>query len=155
MGASRIRKLFAKREKENVLYLLMKLIIGTRRDFSRNSERASTLNQLLVEMDGFNEDNNIMVFAATNLVSKLDPALTRSGRFDKKVYFDLPNKDERLKMYELYLDDDNLDYEDLATRSMGLSGADIANVSNQAKINAINNEHDEVTEEDLEKALDE
>ena len=157
VGASRIRKLFARaREKEKCIIFIDEIdAIGTRRDFSRNSERASTLNQLLVEMDGFNEDSNIMVFAATNLVSKLDPALTRSGRFDKKVYFDLPNKDERLKMYELYLDDDNLDYENLATRSMGLSGADIANVSNQAKINAINNEHDEVTEADLDEALDE
>jgi len=156
VGAARVRKLFENARKKDKCIIFIDEIdaIGAKRSFNQNSERASTLNQLLVEMDGFNEDSNIMVFAATNLVSKLDNALTRSGRFDKKIYFDLPNKEERHKMFKLYLDQ-NVDYDELAIRSMGLSGADIANVSNQAKINAINSEHEEVTADDIENALDE
>merc|ERR1711907_565324 len=91
--------------------------------------------------DGFKKASNIIVFVATNLVKTLDPALLRSGRFDKKVIFDEPNIDERQKMYELYLNSikvsDEVDFRDLARRSAGLTGADIANVSNQAKIIAI------------------
>ena len=79
-------------------------------------------------MDGFEERNNIMVFAATNLISFLDPALTRSGRFDKKVYFDLPNREERMEMYKLYLKDielpRRLSYETLSDITAGVSGAE-------------------------------
>ena len=90
-------------------------------------------------MDGFEEKNNIMVFAATNLIKFLDPALTRSGRFDKKVFFDLPNNEEREKLCKLYFDDmklprDVLLFLVLSERTAGLSGADIANIANQAKI---------------------
>ena len=140
---------------------------GVNRD---NSERDNTLNQLLVEMDGFKKASNIIVFAATNLVKTLDPALLRSGRFDKKVIFDEPNIDEREKMYKLYLSSikisDDVDFRDLARRSAGLTGADIANVSNQAKILAIRkvNEDDNqddkdeeitLTNDDLNTAIDE
>ena len=118
-------------------------------------------------MDGFKKASNIIVFAATNLVKTLDPALLRSGRFDKKVIFDEPNIDEREKMYKLYLNsvklDEDVDYRDLARRSAGLTGADIANVSNQAKIIAIRkvtdseNKDQEIilTNDDLNTAIDE
>ena len=135
--------------------------MGRQRGFDNNSERASTVNQLLVEMDGFDESTNIIVFAATNLVKILDSALTRSGRFDKKVYFDLPNKDERIEMYKLYFKDmkipRELSFEVLSDRTAGVSGADISNIANQSKINAIqnNNTEKELSEDDIQKAIDE
>ena len=106
VGASRVRKLFKKAKSHDKCIIFIDEIdaVGRIRGFDNNSERDSTLNQLLVEMDGFEEDTNVMVFAATNLVNKLDPALIRSGRLDKKVYFDPPNFKEK-EMYELYLKD--------------------------------------------------
>ncbi len=134
---------------------------GRKRGFDSNSERDSTLNQLLVEMDGFDVKDNIIVFAATNLVKNLDSALTRSGRFDKKVYFDPPNFKERKDLYKLYFEDvtlpSNLSYDILSERSAGLTGADIANVCNQAKINAIQAEqpNSTVRDNDIQQAIDE
>ena len=146
VGAARVRKLFenARSKKQCIIFIDEIDAVGRKRSGSGrdNSERDNTLNQLLVEMDGFKKASNIIVFAATNLVKTLDPALLRSGRFDKKVIFDEPNIDEREKMYKLYLNsvklDEDVDYRDLARRSAGLTGADIANVSNQAKIIAMN-----------------
>ena len=163
VGASRVRKLFKKAKSHDKCIIFIDEIdaVGRIRGFDNNSERDSTLNQLLVEMDGFEEDTNVMVFAATNLVNKLDPALIRSGRFDKKVYFDPPNFKERKEMYELYLKDMKLpiklSFEILSERSAGLTGADIANVCNQAKINAIQNKKEEskLTEENIQDAIDE
>ena len=126
-----------------------------------NSERSSTLNQLLVEMDGFDSGDNIIVFAATNMVKCLDRALTRSGRFDKKVFFDPPNVKEREKMYELYLKNmklpDTLSLFSLSERSAGMTGADIANIANQAKINAIQGGRvgGALSEKDIQDAIDE
>lgn len=163
VGASRVRSLFkkAKDEKECIIFIDEIDAVGRQRGFDNNSERASTVNQLLVEMDGFDETNNIIVFAATNLVKILDSALTRSGRFDKKVYFDLPNKEERIEMYKLYFNDmilpEKLSFEVLSDRTAGVSGADIANIANQSKINAIqnNNTAKKLTEDDIQKAIDE
>jgi AFG3 family protein len=163
VGASRVRKLFARaRSKKKCIIFIDEIdAVGGHRGRDSNSERDSTLNQLLVEMDGFTESDNIMVFAATNLVKRLDSALTRSGRFDKKVYFDPPNLKERKAMFELYLDDvtiqDNLSFSILAERSAGLTGADIASICNQTKINAIqeNRQTGNVTEDDIQKAIDE
>ena len=163
VGASRVRSLFkkAKDEKECIIFIDEIDAVGRQRGFDNNSERASTVNQLLVEMDGFDETNNIIVFAATNLVKILDSALTRSGRFDKKVYFDLPNKDERIEMYKLYFNNmilpEKLSFEVLSDRTAGVSGADIANIANQSKINAIqnNNTVKKLTEDDIQKAIDE
>ena len=112
-------------------------------------------------MDGFNETNNIIIFAATNLVKVLDPALVGCGRFDKKVYFDLPNQNERIEMYKLYLKDmklpKRLSYNVLAERTAGVSGADIANIANQSKINAIqnNNNPNTLKEKHIQTAIDE
>ena len=163
VGAGRVRSLFKKAKEQGKCIIFIDEIdaVGRQRGFDNNSERASTVNQLLVEMDGFDESTDIIVFAATNLVKILDPALTRSGRFDKKVYFDLPNKDERIQMYELYLKNmilpANLSFETLADRTAGVSGADIANIANQSKINAIRNGDivNKITEEDIQKAIDE
>jgi len=163
VGAKRVRELFAKAKgKKNCIIFIDEIdAVGTKRELGNNSERASTVNQLLTEMDGFEEKNNIMVFAATNLVKFLDPALTRSGRFDKKVYFDLPNNDERKQLCELYLKNIKLpkriSYTVIAERTAGLSGADIANIANQAKILAIqnNNEKNTLREIDIQSAIDE
>ena len=163
VGASRVRKLFerAKRKKKCIIFIDEIDAVGTKRGIDRNSERDSTLNQLLVEMDGFEVTDNIMVFAATNLVKNLDSALTRSGRFDKKVYFDPPNFKERKEMFKLYLADiklpRHLSFEILSERGAGLTGADIANICNQAKINAIqgNQSASTVREQDIQEAIDE
>ncbi len=143
VGASRIRSLFkeAKSHEKCIVFIDELDAIGSKRGNSNNSERDTTLNQLLVEMDGFQTNENIMVFAATNFVSNLDKALTRSGRFDKKVYFDPPNPKEREKLFENNLKNikipRSLPLKELAKRSAGLTGADIANICNLAKINAI------------------
>jgi len=160
VGASRVRKLFAKAKSHKRCIIFIDEIdaVGKRRGKDGNSEREQTLNQLLVEMDGFSEDTDIMVFAATNLVRDLDPALMRSGRFDKKIYFDPPNKEERIQLFKLYLDTKftkNIDHKFLAELTSGLTGADIANVANQSKINAIQKENNEVEVEDIKKAIDE
>ncbi len=163
VGASRVRNLFdrAKKHKKCIIFIDEIDAIGSKRGRDNNSERDTTLNQLLVEMDGFDMDENIMVFAATNLLKKLDPALTRSGRFDKKIYFDPPNFKERKELFKLYLEDIKLPnyitYENLSERGAGLTGADIANVCNQAKINAIQGNQEILTirEEDLQEAIDE
>lgn len=162
VGAARVRKLFARaRSHKNGCLIFIDEIdaIGKKRstDNSSSSERDNTLNQLLVEIDGFGDDDNILVFGATNLVKNLDSALTRSGRFDKKVYFDPPNKEERQKLFKLYLNEislnDEICFEKLAELTSGLNGADIANICNQSKINAIQkyiklNEKDDTSSED-------
>jgi len=163
VGASRVRKLFAnaKKNKKCIIFIDEIDAVGCKRGVDRNGERDSTLNQLLVEMDGFDVTDNIIVFAATNLVKNLDSALTRSGRFDKKVYFDPPNFKERKELYKLYFEDitlpTNLSYDILSERSAGLTGADIANVCNQAKINAIQAEqpNSTVRDSDIQQAIDE
>ncbi len=160
VGAARVRNLFTEaRKKESCIIFIDEIdAVGRARDFDNNSERASTVNQLLTEMDGFSRDDNIIIFAATNLVSTLDPALLRSGRFDKKVYFDLPNINERELMFERMLQDTkvhNLNFASLAERSAGLSGADIANVVNQAKINAIQDDYKSISDDCIQEALDE
>lgn len=163
VGASRVRKLFERARKHDKCVIFIDEIdaIGGRRGFDSNSERDSTLNQLLVEMDGFDESESIIVFAATNLVRNLDAALTRSGRFDKKVYFDPPNAAERAEMFEMYLEgmqlSRGLSFGVLAERTAGLTGADIANVCNISKINAIQERQQEssLTEENIQDAIDE
>ena len=163
VGAKRVRDLFSKaKEKKKCIIFIDEIdAVGKQRGLGHNSERDTTVNQLLVEMDGFDETTNIIVFAATNLVKTLDSALTRSGRFDKKVYFDLPNIDEREELHKLYFKNMKLPrricYKNLAERTAGLSGADIANIANQAKINGIqnNNEENTITELDIQTAIDE
>ena len=163
VGAKRVRELFAKAKgkKHCIIFIDEIDAVGTKRELTNNSERATTVNQLLTEMDGFEEKNNIIVFAATNLIKFLDPALTRSGRFDKKVFFDLPNYEERQKICELYLKNmklpRSLSFKILSERTAGLSGADIANIANQAKIHAIqnNNEINILKEDDIQAAIDE
>jgi len=163
VGASRVRQLFkkARSHSEGCIIFIDEIdAVGRKRvnGDGGDSERDSTLNQLLVEIDGFGKDDNIMVFGATNLVKNLDQALLRSGRFDKKVYFDPPNKDERVKIFNLYLKDvenDNVCKYKLAELTSSLTGADIANICNQAKINAIQESRNSISMNNVQKAIDE
>lgn len=163
VGASRIRELFEKAKKYEKCIIFIDEIdaVGKKRGYDNNSERDNTLNQLLVEMDGFDDNDNIMVFAATNMIRKLDNALTRSGRFDKKIYFDPPNFKERKQLFQLYLKNiaysQSLTLDILAERTAGLTGADIASACNQAKINAIQNNKKicSLNESDIQNAIDE
>lgn len=163
VGAKRVRSLFseAKEQKRCIIFIDEIDAIGSRRNISDNSERASTLNQILVEMDGFDISDGIIIFAATNMVKYLDPALVRSGRFDKKIFFDPPNFLERKQMFKLYLNGvtlaRKLSFDILSERTAGLVGADIANITNQAKLNAIQRGAKTVrlTLEDMQIAIDE
>jgi len=163
VGAARVRDLFkdAKKHEKCIIFIDELDAVGSKRNTDQNSEQSSTLNQLLVEMDGFDDVANIMIFAATNLIRCLDPALLRSGRFDKKIYFDLPNFSERKEMFELYLTEidlpRNLSHAVLSDRTAGMTGADIANITNQAKINAIQRGQKGVLllEKDIQFAIDE
>ena len=170
VGASRVRSLFSKaRSKKKCIIFIDEIdAIGKKRTGlgGGDSERDNTLNQLLVEMDGFKETSNVIVFAATNFSNNLDTALTRSGRFDKKIYFDPPNKKERVELYKMYLTDknnnqlelpDNISFNNLSDRSAGLTGADIANICNQSKINLIKRNPNKyiLTYNDIQEAIDE
>ncbi len=164
VGASRVRQLFKKARKnpEGCIIFIDEIdAVGKKRNGSGNggdSERDSTLNQLLVEIDGFGKDDNIIVFGATNLIRNLDPALLRSGRFDKKVYFDPPNKEERIKMFDLYLKtvpNENINYEKIGELTSMLTGADIANICNQSKINAIQKNKEKIDMDHIQTAIDE
>ena len=163
VGASRVRKLFEKaRGLEKCIIFIDEIdAVGGHRNKDNNSERANTLNQLLVEMDGFDETSNIMIFAATNLIKFLDPALLRSGRFDKKVFFDPPNFSERKDIFKLYMSGvslpENISHSILSERTAGMTGADIANITNQAKMNAIQRgeKNIKLLESDIQTAIDE
>jgi cell division protease FtsH len=163
VGAARVRKLFSKaRELEKCIIFIDEIdAVGSKRNIGNNSEKANTLNQLLVEMDGFDDTSNIMIFAATNLIKFLDPALLRSGRFDKKIFFDPPNFIERKEIFKLYMEDvklpNNISHSVLSERTAGMTGADIANITNQAKMNAIQRKETDIklTEKDIQIAIDE
>ncbi len=174
LGSKRIRDLFkkAKSKKSAIIFIDEIDSIGRKRSFNNNNERDSTLNSLLVEMDGFDENDNILVIGSTNMVSSLDPALLRSGRFDKKIIFDKPNINERELLFKLYLNKIKLDFNfkqdyknniyKLARLTANLTGADIQNICNQSiglflkrNKNILDNENEKgVTISDLFKSID-
>ena len=129
--------------------------------FGGNSERENTLNQLLTEMDGFDSNKNVITFAATNRPELLDPALLRPGRFDRKILVDLPTRKDRRDLFNYYLQKLNLDRNLISNISElssnltpGFSGADIANVVNEAGIIAVRNKKNIVEEIDIKNAID-
>jgi len=178
MGPKRVRELFEIARKNTPCIIFIDEIdaIGSRREGNLNhSEKTNTLNKLLQEMDGFNVNEDIMILAATNMVNALDKALIRSGRFDKQIFFDPPNIDERKDMFKLYLGQIKLDssfsetnevkeenLDKLSRMTAGLTGADIRNVCKEATrtfMNRINVNSPEfknsgVTYEDLNKSID-
>nr|WP_314493815.1 ATP-dependent zinc metalloprotease FtsH [uncultured Chryseobacterium sp.] len=164
VGASRVRDLFAQAKAKSPAIIFIDEIdaIGRARgknNFSGgNDERENTLNQLLTEMDGFGTDVNVIVMAATNRADILDKALMRAGRFDRSVYVDLPEMHERREIFDVHLKkiklDDTVDREFLAKQTPGFSGADIANVCNEAALIAARNSHESVNKQDFLDAVD-
>ena len=123
-----------------------------------NDEREQTLNQILVEMDGFDERTNVIVIAATNRPDVLDPALLRPGRFDRRVILDLPDVKGREAILRVHLQGKptlpNVDVQTLAKQTHGFSGADLANLVNEGAILAARQDRDSTSMEDLEEAID-
>ena len=164
VGASRVRDLFrqAKEKAPCIIFIDEIDAVGRARGRSvmtgGNDERESTLNQLLTEMDGFGTNSGVIILAATNRVDILDKALLRAGRFDRQIHVDLPDLPERVAIFNVHLKplkyDENLDIELLARQTPGFSGADIANVCNEAALIAARHNHEKVVKQDFLDAVD-
>jgi cell division protease FtsH len=164
VGASRVRDLFkqAKDKSPAIIFIDEIDAIGRARGKSNfsgsNDERENTLNQLLTEMDGFGSNTNVIVLAATNRADVLDKALMRAGRFDRQIYVDLPDIRERKEIFEVHLKPlkkaKDLDTDFLSKQTPGFSGADIANVCNEAALIAARNNKKAVEKQDFLDAVD-
>lgn len=164
VGASRVRDLFkqAKEKAPCIIFIDEIDAIGRARgknpNMGSNDERENTLNQLLTEMDGFGTNSGVIVLAATNRADILDKALLRAGRFDRQIYVDLPDINDRKQIFKVHLRpikiDDSVDLDFLSRQTPGFSGADIANVCNEAALIAARNGKKVVTEGDFTSAID-
>ena len=164
VGASRVRDLFkqAKVKSPSIIFIDEIDAIGRARGRNNitgsNDERENTLNQLLTEMDGFGTDTNVIVIAATNRADVLDKALMRAGRFDRQIFVDLPDLNERKEIFQVHLKplkkSRTLDIDFLAKQTPGFSGADIANVCNEAALIAARNNKKSVGRQDFLDAVD-
>lgn len=153
VGAKRVRELFyqAKKQSPSIIFIDEIDAVGKARGEHRNDERETTLNQLLTEMDGFVDSSGVIVVGATNRVEILDSALLRSGRFDRRIYIDLPDFEERKKIIELYLRGKNhtVDIAEVAKQSVGFSGAALASLVNEASLNALRRDSGVITNDDF------
>lgn len=163
VGASRVRDLFSKAKKNAPCIIFIDEIdaVGRRRGSGTgggHDEREQTLNQILVEMDGFEQGTNVIVMAATNRPDVLDPALRRPGRFDRQVTMGLPERKDRLAILEVHLKDKptakDLKLDSLAKKTAGMSGADLANVANEAAILAARADRKSIINKDLDDAFE-
>ncbi|MDD2243428.1 MAG: ATP-dependent zinc metalloprotease FtsH [Dysgonamonadaceae bacterium] len=164
VGASRVRDLFktAKEKAPCIVFIDEIDAVGRARgknaNFGSNDERESTLNQLLTEMDGFGSNSGVIVLAATNRADILDKALLRAGRFDRQIYVELPDLNDRKEIFRVHLRpikiDDSVDVEFLARQTPGFSGADIANVCNEAALIAARSKKKFVQKVDFMNAVD-
>ncbi len=164
VGASRVRDLFkqAKEKSPAIIFIDEIDAVGRARGKSNmsggNDERENTLNQLLTEMDGFGTNSNVIVLAATNRADVLDKALMRAGRFDRQIFVDLPDIRERAEIFQVHLTPlkkvEGLDLDFLAKQTPGFSGADIANVCNEAALIAARNNKEAVDKQDFLDAVD-
>jgi len=164
VGASRVRDLFkkAKEKAPSIVFIDEIDAVGRARSkgasFGGNDERENTLNQLLTEMDGFGTNSGVIILAATNRVDVLDKALLRAGRFDRQIHVDLPDLTERIAIFHVHLAplklQPGLDIELLARQTPGFSGADIANVCNEAALIAARHDRESVTKQDFLDAVD-
>ncbi|MEX0748861.1 MAG: ATP-dependent zinc metalloprotease FtsH [Candidatus Saccharimonadales bacterium] len=163
VGASRVRDLFMKAKKNAPCIIFVDEIdaVGRRRGSGLgggHDEREQTLNQILVEMDGFEQGTNVIVIAATNRPDVLDPALLRPGRFDRQVRMDLPDRKDRAAILDVHLEKkpkgDDLQIDSLAGKTAGMSGADLANVVNEAAILAARNNRKKIINQDLDDAFE-
>ncbi|MCK9257850.1 MAG: AAA family ATPase [Sulfurospirillaceae bacterium] len=153
MGAKRVRELFsrAKSYSPSIIFIDEIDAVGKARGGFRNDEREATLNQLLTEIDGFEDSSGVIVIAATNRLEMIDEALLRSGRFDRRIFLPMPDLEDRKRILEIYLKGkpSSVDIEDVAKISVGFSGAALATLVNEAAINALRNNKEEVTFEDF------
>ena len=162
MGASMVRDLFSQaKEKAPCIVFIDEIdAIGKKRDgqFSSNDEREQTLNQLLTEMDGFQENIGVIILAATNRPETLDPALTRPGRFDRRVPVELPDlagREAILKVHAKKIKTaDDVNFHTIARMASGASGAELANIINEAALRAVRNNRTVVNESDLEESIE-
>ena len=162
MGASKVRDLFkqAKEKAPCIVFIDEIDAIGQKRDgrVMGNDEREQTLNQLLTEMDGFEENNGVILLAATNRPESLDPALLRPGRFDRRVPVELPDlkgREDILKVHAKKVRmDKHVNYQKIARMASGASGAELANIVNEAALRAVRDNRHHVTQEDLEESIE-
>ena len=163
VGASRVRDLFAKAKKNAPCIIFVDEIdaVGRKRGSGMgggHDEREQTLNQILVEMDGFEQGQNVIVLAATNRADVLDPALLRPGRFDRRVNIGLPDRKDREAILKTHYAKKPLaksvDLDALAAKSAGSSGADLSNIANESAIIAARNSHSEITQADVTEAFE-
>ena len=162
MGASKVRDLFqqAKEKAPCIVFIDEIDAIGKKRDgqIGGNDEREQTLNQLLTEMDGFEDNTGVIILAATNHPESLDPALLRPGRFDRRVPVELPDlkgREDILKVHAKKIKvGDNVDYNKVARMASGASGAELANIVNEAALRAVRDNRKFVTQEDLEESIE-
>ena len=161
LGASRVRKLFEKARKLAPCIVFIDEIdaIGARRTNASGaeSENNQTLNQLLVEMDGFESDETIIVLAATNRPEMLDQALLRPGRFDRQIIINSPDQKGREEILKIHSKgkkiDEDIDFKDIAEDTAGFTGAELANILNEAAIIATTNKHKSINKDDIEEAI--
>jgi len=164
VGASRVRDLFRQAKEKSPCIIFIDEIdaIGRARgknaNMGSNDERENTLNQLLTEMDGFGTNSGVILLAATNRADILDKALMRPGRFDRQIYVDMPDMPERKEIFKVHLRpikiDDSIDVDFLARQTPGFSGADIANICNEAALIAARKKKKSVTKQDFLDAVD-
>jgi cell division protease FtsH len=159
LGAARIRRLFAiaRDHRPAVVFIDEIDAVGGQRGADNNSEREQTLNQLLVEMDGFGTTGDLVVIAASNLLEKLDPALLRPGRFDRQIFVSPPDVAGREAILKVHTNGKPLgevDLETIARQTAGLTGADLANLANEAAIFAARTHRTRVEQEDFDAALE-
>ncbi len=163
VGASRVRDLFAKAKKNAPCIIFIDEIdaVGRRRGSGMgggHDEREQTLNQLLVEMDGFEQGQNVIVLAATNRADVLDPALLRPGRFDRRVNISLPDRPDRKAILDIHFKEkplaEGVDIDALAAKTAGSSGADLANIANEAAIIAARRNHKQIASDDVTEAFE-
>ena len=164
VGASRVRDLFRQAKEKSPCIVFIDEIdaVGRARGknagFSSNDERENTLNQLLTEMDGFGSNSGVIILAATNRADILDKALMRAGRFDRQIHVELPDLKERMEIFQVHLRnlklEDNFDLEFLAKHTPGFSGADIANVCNEAALTAARKDKAAIDKQDFLDAVD-
>ncbi len=164
VGASRVRDLFRQAKEKSPCIIFIDEIdaVGRARgknpSMGGNDERENTLNQLLTEMDGFGSNSGVIILAATNRVDILDKALLRAGRFDRQIYVDLPDLNERKEVFGVHIRDlkldDSVDIDLMSRQTPGFSGADIANVCNEAALIAARHNKSAVSKEDFMAAID-
>ena len=162
MGAAKVRDLFKQANEKAPCIVFIDEIdtIGKKRDsgFSSNDEREQTLNQLLTEMDGFDPQKGVVILAATNRPDTLDPALLRPGRFDRRIPVELPDLNGRIAILKVHARDvkmsGDIDFEVIARATSGASGAELANIINEAALRAVKLGRDTVIQEDLEESVE-